>query len=634
MDNKEIAKNQLGQYLQSKGINTRKNFKCIDSSKHSNDDKIPSMGYKDNMVHCFACGFSGDIFDVIGHEYNISETDHAAKFKKTYEILGMDSDIINTPISKKRVETAITISIDEIKKMYSKAHSNLSKTDYFTQRGISQELQEKYKVGYLKEYDNEFIIVPCTDTFYVKRNLKKHEFRNLAGGQIDLFNGYYLDQDNDEPIFIVEGVFDALSVEEVGYRAISLNGWGNYKIVVEKLSQNDKKPYLILFLDNDVAGKNATIELEKRLSDLDIPFMDIGKNSEHKDANEYLLNDREGFIEFTTEAVTNMFQIIENEEELILKEYQKASVSNYIQEFVDGISDRVSTKAFPTGFDKLDDVLNGGLYEGLYVMGAISSLGKTTYALQMADQMAEQGIDVMIFSLEMARTELMAKSISRKTYKDKSTAKHARSTKEITTGKIFNSQLPGGSRSQNTEEKEWIVEAVKSYAAFSDHLYIYEGVGDIGVNKIRELVEKHIRIKKTKPVIFIDYLQILQPFDVRASDKQNIDKAVLELKRMSRDLKVPVIAISSFNRMNYENKVSFGSFKESGAVEYSSDVLIGLQLKGVGEEKFDADEAKKENPRAIEVVILKNRNGETGRTISYQYNTKCNLFVEDYKNGH
>lgn len=633
MDKKEIAKNQLEQYLQSKGINTRKNFPCINKDKHKNNDSNPSMGYKDKMVHCFACDFTGDIFDVIGHEYNIAPDDHAAKFKKTYEVLGLNNDLPNSYPPSNVVKPMKTPSAESIKEIYDKAYLNLNKTDYFTNRGISKEIQDKYKLGYLKEYGEEYVIVPCSETFYVKRNIKKREFKNLKGSKTDLFNGVYLKQENDEPIFIVEGVFDALSLEEIGCKAISLNSTSNYRKVVEQIKEENRNPYLVLFLDNDDAGKNTTKELEKSLAELNVPFIEIGSDSIYKDANDYLIKDKDAFEKYVMEAVNKMLQLVENEEELVLAEYQKASVSNYIQEFVDGISDRVSTKAFPTGFKHLDNVLNGGLYEGLYVMGAISSLGKTTYALQMADQIAEQGIDVMIFSLEMARTELMAKSISRKTYKDKSNARHARSTKEITTGRIFNAQLPGGSREQNIEEKKWIIEAVKSYAAFSDHLYIYEGVGDIGVNKIRELVEKHIRIKKTKPVIFIDYLQILQPFDIRASDKQNIDKAVLELKRMSRDLKVPVIAISSFNRMNYENKVSFGSFKESGAVEYSSDVLIGLQLKGVGTEKFDADMAKKENPRAIDVVILKNRNGETGRTISYQYNTKCNLFVEDAENG-
>ena len=77
-----------------------------------------------------------------------------------------------------------------------------------------------------------------------------------------------------------------------------------------------------------------------------------------------------------------------------------------------------------------------------------------------------------------------------------------------------------------------------------------------------------------------------------------MDKAVLELKRISRDFKLPVIAVSSLNRMSYGQRISMEAFKESGAIKYSSDVLIGLQLRGAGEAAFDPTEAKKKNPRA------------------------------------
>ena len=63
--------------------------------------------------------------------------------------------------------------------------------------------------------------------------------------------------------------------------------------------------------------------------------------------------------------------------------------------------------------------------------------------------------------------------------------------------------------------------------------------------------------------MIIDYVQILAPHDPRATDKQIIDRAVLELKRISRDFKTPVIGISSFNRMSYKNAVSMEAFKES-----------------------------------------------------------------------
>ena len=102
----------------------------------------------------------------------------------------------------------------------------------------------------------------------------------------------------------------------------------------------------------------------------------------------------------------------------------------------------------------------------------------------------------------------------------------------------------------------------------------------------------------------------------------------MELKRISRGFKTPVIGISSFNRDNYNNAVSMQAFKESGAIEYSSDILIRLQLKGAGDKDFDPTEAKKKNPREIELVILKNRNGQTGTKIPLEFYPLFNYFTE------
>ena len=102
----------------------------------------------------------------------------------------------------------------------------------------------------------------------------------------------------------------------------------------------------------------------------------------------------------------------------------------------------------------------------------------------------------------------------------------------------------------------------------------------------------------------------------------------MELKRISRDYKIAILGISSFNRENYSNAVTMSAFKESGAIEYSSDVLIGLQLKGIGNKNFNFIEAKKKSPREIKLVILKNRNGRAGDIIEYSYYPMFNYFDE------
>lgn len=146
-----------------------------------------------------------------------------------------------------------------------------------------------------------------------------------------------------------------------------------------------------------------------------------------------------------------------------------------------------------------------------------------------------------------------------------------------------------------------------------------------GVDTIRDRLRDHARLMGgPAPVVFIDYLQILRPDDPtgRKSDKQNMDETVSELRRISKTYQAPIIAISSLNRAAYGQAIGMESFKESGAIEYSSDILMGLDPWGL--ESGDTSAANKRNAETfqafrdsaekdLELVILKNRMGALGR---------------------
>lgn len=297
------------------------------------------------------------------------------------------------------------------------------------------------------------------------------------------------------------------------------------------------------------------------------------------------------------------------------------SMTEYLPKYLDAILSGTREPAISTGFAGLDTALGGGLYPGLYMMGAISSLGKTSLACQIADQIAVAGQSVLIFSLEMARKEIFAKSLSRlsavsKLIRQSDTALTARDLLNATDAARGAPVL--------------INSLFETYARISDSIYIHEGVGDVDAKKIRTVTENFVKEHQKTPVVIIDYIQILAPFENRNyTDKQNIDKSVLELKRLARDLNAVVIGISSLNRMSYNDPVTMAAYKESGSIEYSSDVLIGLQLAGVGGDKFDVEQAKQENPRKIEIKVLKNRNGPLVPAHHIHYYPADNLFVEE-----
>ena len=633
----EALKERLTEYVESITEHSRKGNKkayvcpLCGSGTGRNKTGAFTITPDGHRWKCFACDKGGDTLDLIGYVEDIS--DYKTKIARAAELFNLD---IEAPAEYQNQDTQTNMHTDTKTEtnyidFYKQANKNIQATNYPEKRGLSKAILDRFKIGYVENWKHPNatenvptsprLIIPVTKTSYLARDTRENipdyqqAYAKAKVGSSDIFNGRAFIEDLDKPIFIVEGEIDALSIMEVGGVAVGLGSTRNAKKLLEILEGKKLERPLILALDNDSAGKRAQDELAKLLQDKKIPYITAELTTKDvKDPNEMLVKNRETFKARVEEA-------IKDDKE----KYLETSTDNYIQDFVNGIADSVNTPCIPTGFPMLDEVLDGGLYEGLYIVGAISSLGKTTLVTQIADQVASKGHDVLIFSLEMARSEVMAKSISRHTIMEVlrtgGDTKNAKTVRGVTAGKRYE-------KYSNTEI-ELIENAVQAYSGYAKHIYITEGVGDLGVQQIRETVEKHTRYTGNTPLVIVDYLQILAPANERATDKQNTDKAVMELKRISRDFKTPVIGISSFNRDNYNNAVSMQAFKESGAIEYSSDILIGLQLKGAGNKDFDPTEAKKKDPREIELVILKNRNGQTGAKVPFEFYPMFNYFVEN-----
>lgn len=289
----------------------------------------------------------------------------------------------------------------------------------------------------------------------------------------------------------------------------------------------------------------------------------------------------------------------------------------------------------PTGLKGLDKALAGGLFPVLYVMGAISSLGKTSLAVQLADTIAESGRPVLYFSLEMAKRELRAKSLSRLMY-------IKGSSEAYTSTEIL---YPATRQDKDFTKKFDIVKA-----GYSQHIgrniYYVTGIGSIMAKDISGRVKNFLDLHPDtpKPVVFVDYLQILKGEDPHETDKQRIDEAVVTLKRLSAREKITVFVISSFNRDNYTSQVSETAFKESGAVEYSADVLLGLQPAGMradGEKGAAAENLQlcerckkgQQDPgrpglRLLELKVLKSRVGVPYGSAWLEYNPGYNQFSD------
>lgn len=634
----EELKSRLPSYVKSVTTPDRKAGKnmykcplCGSGTHGANSDGAFSIYGNGKKWKCFACGEGGDIFNLIGLLEGVS--DFHARIKRASEATGFT--VTDTEEEFKEVSKPKT---RQIKKYIEACKRLANQTDYFIKRGFSEDTVKRFNLGY--DPQAQAIVIPYdkNGTYYVTRSVIGKKFR-MAGGTEPIYNKNAL-YDASKPCFICEGQLDAISIMEAGgeaCNAVATGGVGKVDKLIEQLKAKRPTAKLILSFDNDEPGEEATTKTAKELKALNIPFLTAiytlnAYEGPKKDANELLNTNREQLMADVMENI----KIVENIELLEninkakdLAEHNKINGAERLKGFIDSIKTGANPST-STGFSLLDAELEGGLYPGLYILGAISSLGKTTLMLQIADQIAQQGRDVLYFSLEMEANELISKSISRLTFLNcNGNQSNAKTARGIST--------PSRHANYSDTERALIHDAMTQYGTYASHLYIYEGVGDLGVEQIKSLVAEHKELTCRTPLVMIDYLQILAPYDVRASDKQNTDKAVLELKRLSRDHKTPVIAISSFNRDNYTTEVSMSAFKESGAIEYGSDVLLALQPQNMkpgqiaSEQKENAEMVKncKANvERSVEAVILKNRNGKTGGKVSFKYYSLFNCFEQ------
>ena len=600
---------------------------CPFCGSGTHENKTSAFSIKGNTWRCFSCGEHGDIYDLAKKIIGITDTQQAFSWVFDHYKIKVDGNKEETFLQAQGTkETQEAPKL--LKRYFEELVNNRPKSDYLTHRGISQEVQDRFNIGYEENYTTgtggkvwQAVIIPTSDYSYTARNTDvtaSKDDRLRKYGPSAIFNVSAL-KTATKPIFVVEGEIDALSVIETGADAVALGGINNFTTLLKAVKETTPQAPLILSLDQDEPGRKAENKLAQELDALRVQYYRRNISGSHNDPNEALMEQRSEFIQ-TVSKYQNIEQL-EYEEKQPERDYyySQTCAKAFLKAFKNNIND-TTVQAIETGFKQLDDVLDGGLYEGLYICGAISSLGKTTFVLQMADQIAQSEQDVLIFSLEMARNELISKSVSRLTYLKSYDDTIAKTARGITTGARH--------AYYRTEEIELIHSAFEAYEQYANHIYIVEGVGDIGVQEVRKQVEKHIDLTGRKPVVIVDYVQILAPYNERATDKQNTDKNVVELKRLSRDYKIPVIGISSFNRASYSESASMSAFKESGAIEYSADVLLALQYEGTGEKDFDLDTAKKKDSRDIELKILKNRNGRAGEKISFEYHPKFNCYFE------
>jgi len=618
---------------------------------------------KPYSLKCWSCGFTGDAIDLIQQAEGLSFN---AALEYGARQLGFTIDTQSPtrserkptpkptpkedpkPTAETRNPAAPAADIANYVEYYLDCNMRLSEPaaeKYLSFRGISRETADFYCLGFdpawisptviknqqakgstWKPDPTPRLIIPISNNHYIARatdpKIKEYSKVNeTGGGTIDIFNDRALEE--TAPLFVVEGAIDALSIIEAGGNAIALNSTCNVKKLLEKLEKKPTKATLILSLDNDEAGQRTQTELAEGLKRLNISYITADITGKHKDPNEALCADAKAF-KMNIDIV--QYQLTARPDNTT------GYIDLFMQKEIAELRERSNIK---TGFADLDEKA-GGLYPGLYVVAATSSLGKTTFLHQIADQLAEQGQEVIFFSLEQSRLELVSKSLARLTKQmQQGTLKGTTKPEHITP--LTSLEIRKGAGAGGIID----LAAAEYKKRVADRLSIVEGNFNCNISFIGEYVRRYIERTGKKPFVIVDYLQILQPAteDRRGSTKETIDMTVTELKRISRENNLTVFVVSSVNRTNYLAPIDFESLKESGGIEYTADVIWGLQFnclneplfakeKQITEKRAKIREAKAAEKRDIELVCLKNRYGIASFSCLFDYMPKYDLFTQ------
>ncbi len=241
----------------------------------------------------------------------------------------------------------------------------------------------------------------------------------------------------------------------------------------------------------------------------------------------------------------------------------------------------------PTGFSKLDELTSGLQPSDLIIVAGRPSMGKTTFALNIAQHAAiEAGITSAIFSLEMAKEQLALRML-------------------CSEAKIDAHRLRGGFLS----ESDW-PKLTRAAGKLSEAPIFIDDTPAISVLEMRAKARR-LKAEHNLGLIVVDYLQLMRGRTDSETREQEISDISRSLKALAKELNIPVIALSQLNRRVEERgdkRPQLADLRESGAIEQDADVIIFLYR----DEVYNRSEENPNKGRA-EIIIGKQRNGPTDK---------------------
>ncbi|HEX7714547.1 MAG TPA: replicative DNA helicase [Bacillota bacterium] len=301
-------------------------------------------------------------------------------------------------------------------------------------------------------------------------------------------------------------------------------------------------------------------------------------------------------------------QILDEAEKQIFQISQKRNIKGFVSlksiliETFERIEQIYESKGgvtgLPTGFTDLDRMTAGLQPSDLVILAARPSMGKTTFALNIARHAAvELKIPVVIFSLEMSKEQLALKLLCSEAGVD---------NQRIRTGTLMDNDWPRLSH---------------ALGRLSDSTMFIDDTAGVSALDIRARARR-IKAENGLGLIVIDYLQLMQNRGRSENRQQEVSEISRSLKSLARELNVPVIALSQLSRAVEQRQVkvpSLADLRESGSLEQDADMVAFLYR-----EDYYNPETDKKN--ITDLIIAKQRNGPTG-SIEMLFQREFSKFV-------
>ncbi len=267
-------------------------------------------------------------------------------------------------------------------------------------------------------------------------------------------------------------------------------------------------------------------------------------------------------------------------------------------------NNKSSTKGIKTQFKGLDRLINGIHKSDLMILAARPAVGKTSFAMNIVENVALQGYSCAVFSLEMGKDQLVQRMMC------------------SVAGVSMENAMKG-----TMSKQEWLRIAKAKEKLSNAKIFI----DDSAMITPQQVLSKCRRLKSRfgLDLVMIDYVQLMSAEKSSKSDnrQQEISEISRMLKILAKEVNVPVLALSQLNRAveSRKGRPQLADLRESGAIEQDADIVMFIHRPDKGATEKEIAEGKVQK-NVAEIIIEKHRNGPTG-IVKLYFKGECTKFI-------